>query len=118
MKSVAITLFFLLLLPTSLFAEQNCKVEVIFNVAALDNPYKMMDKGEILDYATQYRKTIYKKSGAYDDSYCQNGGYCYPAHIEIKEKKIQSLKLLNCKLGQMDIDNENEYTKEELHPLK
>ncbi len=108
----------LVFLSFSVSSSENCKAKVLTNIGAMESPQNVLEKGDVIDYITQYRRNLFKKSGHIDDVFCQHGGYCYPAHIIIKEKQIKSIQLLNCKIGKLvGVSEENEYEKEEMFSI-
>jgi hypothetical protein len=64
----------------------------------VDAPSSILKPGEIDGAVTQYR--VNKKTGI--DVFCAHGGYCYPAHIVVNGRKVEALRLTNCKIGARD----------------
>jgi len=52
-------------------------------------------KGEIVEAVTQY--SVDRKSGV--GSFCSHGGGCYPRYITIGNRRVEALRLVNCKIG-------------------
>lgn len=103
----------------SIYASESCKAKVLTNIGAMGSPQNVLEKGEIIDYVTQYNRVVFKKSGHVDDNFCQHGGSCYPAHITIKGRRIKSIQLLNCKVGKLDnVTEVDEFEREEMYYLK
>ncbi len=72
-----------------------CKAVALRDVAAIDNPSSMLAKGEYDTAVTQYRV----ETATGNDSICSHGGYCYPVHVTIGGKRVEALRLTNCKAG-------------------
>jgi hypothetical protein len=108
-----------LCLSFSVQASESCTAKVLTNIGAMESPQSVLEKGETIESVTQYNRHVYKKSGYIDDTFCQHGGYCYPAHISIKGKQIKSIQLLDCKIGKLvDVIKEDEYEKEEMYSIE
>jgi hypothetical protein len=83
-----------------------CRAKALRDVAALESPDSILESGEYDGAITQYR--INKLTGM--GSFCSHGGYCYPTHVNVKGKKKEALRLVNCKVGKLyDSDEEENY---------
>ncbi len=72
-----------------------CKAIALRDVAAIESPDSILQKGEYDEAVTQYR--VNRHTGM--TSFCSHGGYCYPTHVYINGKKVEALRLTNCKIG-------------------
>ncbi|RYB02113.1 hypothetical protein [Lichenibacterium ramalinae] len=72
-----------------------CKAIALRDVAAIESPSSMLAKGQYDTAVTQYRV----ETATGDDSICSHGGYCYPMHVTIGGKRVEALRLTNCKPG-------------------
>jgi hypothetical protein len=75
-----------------------CKAVALRDVPAIDDPKSILRSGEYDTAITQYR--VDKKTG--QTSFCSHGGYCYPTHISENGRKVEALRLTNCKVGARD----------------
>jgi hypothetical protein len=66
--------------------------------------YHALDPGEIYDYITQY--VVDKKTGV--ASFCSHGGGCYPQFISADGKKVEALRLQNCRIGGKSFEDNDE----------
>lgn len=90
---------------TSALSADLCKALALRDVAAIERPDSILERGDYDTGITQYR--VNKQTGV--TSFCSHGGYCYPTHVTIKGKKIEALQLTNCKIGKAyDADDEEE----------
>lgn len=101
------TLFLLItILPLkNVLSADLCKAIALRDVAAIESPDSVLQRGEYDEAVTQYR--VNKHTGM--TSFCSHGGYCYPSHVYVNGKKIEALRLTNCKIGKRDdYDDEDE----------
>lgn len=80
------------------FAADICEAIALRDVPALENPSSILQRGERDTAITQYR--VNKATGM--ASFCSHGGYCYPTHVFVDGRKVEALRLTNCKVGKMD----------------
>lgn len=105
MKKTLFLLITILSLNDALSADL-CKAIALRDVAAIESPDSILQRGEYDEAITQYR--VNKHTGM--TSFCSHGGYCYPTHVRINGKRIEALKLTNCKIGNRD----NFYNEDEI----
>lgn len=98
--SMKIILFLIItILPlTHALSADLCKAKALRDVAAIESPDSVLQRGEYDEAITQYR--VNKHTGM--TSFCSHGGYCYPTHVRINGKRIEALRLTNCKIGKRD----------------
>lgn len=70
-----------------------CKAVALTDIPEATTGYGLK-KGDIDDAVTQYNVD---KNG--DGQFCSHGGGCYPRYIVIDGKKVEALRLTNCKIG-------------------
>ena len=104
MKKYLIFLFFIWA-NESLSADL-CEAIALRDIAAIESPDSVLQRGEHDTAITQYR--LNKLTGM--TSFCSHGGYCYPTHVYIKGKKIEALRLTNCKIGKPSDSDDEEVT--------
>lgn len=68
-----------------------CKAIALRDVAAIESPDLVLQRGEYDEAITQYR--VNKHNGM--TSFCSHGGYCYPTHVRVNGKRIEALRLTN-----------------------
>lgn len=90
--------------PVAALAADICKAIALTDVAC-DASGCALKKGEIDEAVTQY--WINKKTG--DAVFCSHGGGCYPRYLTVNGKKVEALRLTNCKIGAR-YDEDEEYT--------
>lgn len=78
-----------------------CKALALHDVPAVEDPGSIIRKGEYDTSVTQY--TVDKKTGT--TAFCSHGGYCYPTHIVVGGKKVEALRLTNCKINRSQHDD-------------
>lgn len=84
-----------LLSATGARAADVCKAIALRDVAAIEDASSMIPKGQYDTAVTQYR--VDTATG--NDSICSHGGYCYPVHVTIGGRRVEALRLTNCKPG-------------------
>ena len=75
-----------------------CEAVALRDIAALESPTSILRRGERDEAVTQYR--VNKKTG--EASFCSHGGSCYPASVTENGRKVEALRLTNCKVGTRD----------------
>jgi len=81
-----------------------CKAIALRDVLAVEAPGSVLHRGAYDDAVTQYR--VSRQTGM--TTFCSHGGYCYPTHVHINGKEIKALRLINCKIGERESeDNDN-----------
>lgn len=55
----------------------------------------VLKRGEIDEAVTQYQ--VDKKTG--EGVFCSHGGYCYPRYLTRNGRRVEALRLTNCKIG-------------------
>ena len=73
-----------------------CKAVALRDVPALDSPRSIIPKGKYDEAITQYR--VNRQSG--ETSFCSHGGFCYPTHLLVDGRKVEALRLVNCRVSQ------------------
>jgi hypothetical protein len=86
----------------SAFSADLCRAIALRDVAAVESPDSILQKGEYDEAITQYR--VNNHTGM--TSFCSHGGYCYPTHVYISGKRVEALKLTNCKIGKVSDYND------------
>jgi hypothetical protein len=81
-----------------------CEAIALRDVAAVEAPDSVLSKGAHDTAITQFR--VDKHTGM--TTFCSHGGYCYPTHVHINGQKMESLRLLNCKVGKV-FDTDQDY---------
>jgi len=81
-----------------------CKAIALRDVAAIEAPDTMIAKGQYQDSVTEY--TVNKHTGT--TAFCSHGGYCYPTRVSVDGRKVETLRLTNCKIGRQFDQDENE----------
>lgn len=103
---IHIAVMLLALMTSSAFGADLCKAVALRDVPAIESPASIIPKGGIDAAITQYR--VEKATGI--ASFCSHGGYCYPTHVFINGRKVEALRLTNCKIGKRDPFPDKEYT--------
>lgn len=101
-----IVFFIILVLPLShALSADLCEAIALRDVAAIESPDSVLQRGDHDEAITQYR--VNKNTGM--TSFCSHGGYCYPTHVRINGKRIEALRLTNCKIGKrIDFNTKDE----------
>lgn len=86
------------------FSADLCKAIALRDIAPIGHTDSILRRGEYVEAISQYR--VDKRTAV--ATLCQHGGYCYPTDVMINGKKVEALKLTNCKVGKRD-DYEDEY---------
>jgi len=81
-----------------------CKAIALRDVAAVEAPDSILQRGAYDEAVTQYR--VNKQTGM--TTFCSHGGYCYPTHVRVNDEKIEALRLVNCKIGGRNYENREE----------
>jgi hypothetical protein len=84
-----------LVCPVTAQAADICRAIALRDVPALESPSSILAKGSFDTAITQYR--VNKQT--HEASFCSHGGYCYPTHIFVGARKIEALRLVNCRVG-------------------
>jgi hypothetical protein len=92
---IALLVSLLGLVATSALAADICEAIALRDVPALESPTDILREGQYDTAITQYR--IDRNTG--NASFCSHGGYCYPASLNIAGRRIEALRLTNCKIG-------------------
>lgn len=99
-----IILVFIMILVSYGYAADECKAIAFRNVPSIENPSSIMYKGEYMTSISQYRE----EDGV--SMFCAHGGYCFPRYISVNGKKVEALRLINCKIGKKRSDGYGGYT--------
>lgn len=77
-----------------------CEAKASYSIRAIESSDSILKKGETIDAVTQYRI----EDGV--AQFCSHGGYCYPRYIYKNGRKVEALKLTNCKIvnGEVVVD--------------
>ena len=89
----------------------DCRMLVIHNTHAREDPSSVLRQGETLESVTEY--VIDDKSGV--PAFCQHGGYCYLALATVDGKQAETLKDINC---QVDIASKSDESGETSYDVK
>lgn len=95
MKRILLFLIIAILPLNHALSADLCKALALRDVAAIESPDSVLQRGEYDEAITQYK--VNKHTGM--TSFCSHGGYCYPTHVRINGKRIETLRLTNCKIG-------------------
>lgn len=101
-----IILVFMMIFISYGYASDECKAIALRSVSSIQNPSSIMYKGEYMTSISQYRE----ENGV--SVFCAHGGYCFPRYISAKGKKVEALRLINCKIGQKRSDGYGGYSYE------
>lgn len=80
-----------------------CKAIALTDVPAMEDPSSILPKGSYKTAITGY--FVNERTGI--TGFCSHGGYCRPNYVTINGKKVEALKLTNCRIdknGQKDGD--------------
>jgi hypothetical protein len=77
-----------------------CNAVALVDVPAQGNPMSVLRKGEIDRAVSGY--LVDRKSGA--GVFCSHGGACYPRFLTTGGRKVEALRLTNCKIGAREPD--------------
>lgn len=72
-----------------------CRAIALRDVPAIGNPTSILSRGGFDTAITGYY--VNKKTGM--ASFCSHGGNCYPTHVTVGGRKVEALRLTNCKIG-------------------
>jgi hypothetical protein len=95
------------MLTTMTFAKAEidlCQAIALSDVHAIEAPEAIIKRGDVHKAISQYN--VVKKTGL--ALMCEHGGYCYPAQTIEGGKKVETLRLTNCKIGKPISDNVDE----------
>lgn len=91
-------------LPATAFAADICKAVALRDVAAIENPESVIPRGSYDEAITYYNINKQTKM----TSFCSHGGYCYPTHMFVNGQKQETLRLVNCKVGAKDSEDDEQ----------
>lgn len=91
-------------LPATAFSADICKAVALRNVAAIENPESVIPRGSYDEAITQYNVNKQTRMA----SFCSHGGYCYPTHVFVNGQKQEMLRLVNCKVGAKDSEDDEQ----------
>jgi hypothetical protein len=94
----------LIVSPRHALSADLCKAVALRDVAAVEAPDSVLARGSYDDAVTQYR--VNKQTGM--TTFCSHGGYCYPTHVRVNGKKVEALRLINCKIGERNYEDKDE----------
>lgn len=80
-----------------------CKAIALTDVPAMEDPSSILPRGSYKTAITGY--FVNERTGI--TGFCSHGGYCRPNYVTINGKKVEALKLTNCRIdknGQKDGD--------------
>ena len=98
MNLIPPSVIFLVISLVDAQAADICKAIALRDVPAVESPEDVLKRGDYVTAVTQYR--VNRKTG--ERSLCSHGGYCYPTHVVDNGRKVEALRLTNCKVGQRD----------------
>lgn len=98
MQAIPLSVMFLAAAVTGAQAADICKAIALRDVPALGAPDSVIKRGDYDTAITQYN--VDRKTG--ETSFCSHGGSCYPTHVMEDGKKVEALRLTNCKIGRRD----------------
>jgi len=77
------------------WAADLCRAVVLHDVHAIEAPGSVLRRGEYDTAITQY--SVAKATGV--AAFCSHGGHCYPTHVVEGGRRIEALRLTNCRVG-------------------
>jgi hypothetical protein len=95
-------------------ASNICKAIALRDVRAIESPKSIIKRGQYDGSITQY--VVDKKTG--ETSFCSHGGYCYPTHVIENGKKLEALRLTNCKVGNRSSSGNPDGSIYDLEPIR
>ncbi len=101
-----IILVFMMIFISYGYAADECKAIALGSVSSIENPSSVIHKGERMESISQYNE----KDGV--SVFCAHGGYCFPRYVSVKGKKVEVLRLINCKIGKKRSDGDGGYSYE------
>jgi hypothetical protein len=94
-KRITMALSFVAVFPTHALPADLCKAIALRDVAAVEAPDTVLPRRAYDRAITQY--VVEKGTGL--TKFFSHGGYCFPTHVQINGKKIEALRLVNCRVG-------------------
>jgi len=91
-------------LPATAFSADICKAVALRDVAAIENPESVIPRGSYDEAITYYNINKQTKM----TSFCSHGGYCYPTPVFVNGQKQETLRLVNCKVGAKDSEDDEQ----------
>ncbi len=88
----------LILAAPPVAAADICQAIALRDLRAVDVPGAVLKKGKRDEAVTQYR--VNKKTG--EARFCSHGGACFPVTVTENGRKVEALRLTNCKVGAKD----------------
>jgi hypothetical protein len=76
-------------------ADDNCSAIALVSVRAQEDPSSTIHKGNTVDAVNEYK--VDKKTGM--GVFCSHGGLCYPRYVTVHGRKLEALRLTDCKIG-------------------
>jgi hypothetical protein len=90
--------------PNGASSADLCRALALRDVAAVEAPDSILPRGNYDEAVTQYR--VNKQTGM--TTLCSHGGYCYPTHVRVNRRKVEALRLINCKIGERNYEDKEE----------
>lgn len=90
--------------PATVSAADVCKVVALRDVAAIENPESVIPRGSYDEAITYYNVNKQTKMA----SFCSHGGLCYPTHVLVNGQRQETLRLVNCKVGAKDSEDDEQ----------
>jgi hypothetical protein len=90
-----------------------CRAIVLHDVAAKENAHAILRRGAYDRAITQY--SVDRNGIA---SFCSHGGYCYPTHVVEGGRKIEALRLTNCRITTRKAFEDEDETAYELDVIR
>jgi hypothetical protein len=72
-----------------------CKAVALRDVPAIEDQSSIIKRGDSYTAISQYN--VNKKTGVI--TMCSHGGYCYPTQVIEGGRRVEALRLTNCKIG-------------------
>jgi len=86
------------LVASGAMAAEACRAVVLADVAGWDNPADVRHKGEVICPVTEY--AIETATGI--GRFCAHGGGCYPRYATSGAKRVEVMRLTNCRIGALE----------------
>ena len=90
--------------PATVSAADICKAVALRDVAAIEYTESVIPRGSYDEAITQYRVNKQTKV----TSFCSHGGLCYPTHVLVNGQRQETLRLVNCKIGAKDWEDDEQ----------
>jgi len=104
LKKLLVLFGLIVQMPLSAHASDLCKAIALRDIPALQSSTSILKSGNFDTAITLYR--VNKKTG--EGSFCSHGGYCYPTHVQVDGRQVEALRLVNCRIGKKQEDNDHD----------